>query len=87
MGNLWRLKSEGSPPHTRGKEDDRESHHFPSGITPAYAGKSNRFHADMADSWDHPRIRGEKRPHIQPLNRPLGSPPHTRGKDFEVIEI
>ena len=52
------------------------------GITPAYAGKRNRFRFASFYKRDHPRICGEKR---QPLSRLLqqqGSPPHMRGKGF-----
>ena len=73
----------GSPPHTRGQvrldlpcaSDVR--------ITPAHAGTSAACARTMRSSEDHPRTRGDKK------NRRLfgllyrGSPPHTRGQDFQ----
>ena len=50
------------------------------GITPAYAGKRTGRNPVAAESWDHPRIRGEKQSlPVEPIP-PRGSPPHTRGK-------
>ena len=70
----------GSPPHTRGKGNQGQDVSVPSGITPAYAGKSERKEA-CAWRWrDHPRIRGEKASSGSVQNRMMGSPPHTRGK-------
>ena len=49
-------------------------------ITPAYAGKSQRPVARPAPPSDHPRIRGEKLSLPRKQSKPLGSPPHARGK-------
>ena len=49
------------------------------GITPAYAGNTDRLYSGIYSTRDHPRLRGEH--HIRkgkPL-RSLGSPPLTRG--------
>ena len=70
----------GSPPHTRGKAITGAGLTIPTGITPAYAGKSCPSGDYTRIKRDHPRIRGEK---LQPKPRHLrnkGSPPHTRGK-------
>ena len=32
------------------------------GITPAWAGKSNKMRAAVNTYWDHPRVGGEKLP-------------------------
>ena len=91
-GEKWPVKwkfpdKPGSPPHTRGKGARRLRRTSSLGITPAYAGKRpirekrGRLHRD------HPRIRGEKSMILASMRLVVGSPPHTRGKDFEVIEI
>ena len=74
----------GSPPHTRGKGQKRRQCDTTAGITPAYAGKSPLPRADAEKSWDHPRIRGEKRAFWLGYARQGGSPPHTRGKDLDT---
>ena len=70
----------GSPPRGRGKVTLNSDSYTPSGITPAWAGKSLTKHKVTTRSWDHPRVGGEK-----PANAPLcapcpGSPPRGRGK-------
>ena len=70
----------GSPPHTRGKEDELARADRGVGITPAYAGKSIRRQLPKSAAWDHPRIRGEKFDLSDLFKAILGSPPHTRGK-------
>ena len=71
---------QGSPPHMRGKADQRQGREPPGRITPAYAGKSKCqvWHGQSRE--DHPRICREK--HGPPPRLPLflGSPPHMRGK-------
>ena len=51
------------------------------GITPAYAGKRAAFSGSDSDSWDHPRVCGEKSPHIDAFDHVKGSPPRMRGKE------
>ena len=54
------------------------------GITPAHAGKRLTRALRPVTPWDHPRTRGEK---LRILRRPrvvLGSPPHTRGKEWYI---
>ena len=75
------VKKRGSPPHTRGKGDQGQDVSVPSGITPAYAGKSASRNWLMSMDMDHPRIRGEKQRAYREANREKGSPPHTRGKE------
>ena len=54
---LWQL---GSPPHGRGKECGGVIFGGPTGITPAWAGKSFRFYCMRTFRKDHPRMGGEK---------------------------
>ena len=70
----------GSPPHTRGKVCTNFCCCCVGGITPAHAGKSNRYSPPTPERWDHPRTRGEKLEACEILLVLLGSPPHTRGK-------
>ena len=86
-GNAVQLKVElsrylhrGSPPHTRGKV--ARPHHEPKvvGITPAHAGKSSVSWLGKPEPEDHPRTRGEKSYLLEQGIKPIGSPPHTRGK-------
>ena len=70
----------GSPPHTRGKCSRTSARMWPSGITPAYAGKIPSRVSQALPRPDHPRIRGEN-PYVDyTLVMQWGSPPHTRGK-------
>ena len=50
----------GSPPPMRGKDAGAYPQMFPSGITPAYAGKSGFLYCTTGSRWDHPRLCGEK---------------------------
>ena len=52
----------------------------PSGITPAYAGKSTSEHAFDVFPKDHPRLCGEKVCGVASGKTPIGSPPPMRGK-------
>ena len=54
------------------------------GITPAYAGKSDKFPLPPPRSWDHPRVCGEKARTLIVQNEPQGSPPRMRGKVGET---
>ena len=72
--------SSGSPPHMRGKEQHHPLLPEQHGITPAYAGKSRLNLGNLSDSWDHPRVCGEKLLKMVSTARVLGSPPHMRGK-------
>ena len=70
----------GSPPPMRGKGKNRRSGFPHTGITPAYAGKSDHETIYRDDCQDHPRLCGEKKFH-NAYNSPLrGSPPPMRGK-------
>ena len=64
----------------RGKVARNELRALQYGITPAYAGKSFPFFGIIRLHWDHPRICGEKLISVKGESRPVGSPPHMRGK-------
>ena len=54
------IRPAGSPPRMRGKGADRPPGAGAGGITPAYAGKSVQLLHNFGDTWDHPRVCGEK---------------------------
>ena len=72
----------GSPPRGRGKVLYDWHDRLRPGITPAWAGKSQMAMRKERNSWDHPRVGGEKRS-LQPGEPKVsGSPPRGRGKDY-----
>ena len=76
---------QGSPPHVRGKG---VVHVFVSKIfriTPACAGKRLSCSCRASQSWDHPRMCGEKKNTFRKLKASTGSPPHVRGKAVVVV--
>ena len=64
----------------RGKVREFLFFRFIFGITPAYAGKSTICTNADFQSWDHPRLCGEKQPPANKSNFRIGSPPPMRGK-------
>ena len=70
----------GSPPRGRGKEVADEGIGGIIRITPAWTGKSRPAAFRRWPEWDHPRMGGEKQTQPTETGRPLGSPPHGRGK-------
>ena len=82
-----RLKSKGSPPHSRGKDLRRLGRKARSGITPALAGKRRSFCGLPSFDGDHPRTRGEKLVVMLCSRFPSGSPPHSRGKGRQPRQI
>ena len=74
-----------SPPHVRGKGPDLYRVRRCPGITPAYAGKSEKQVPFLPPYQDHPRVCGEKVAllRIKPLTR--GSPPRMRGKGYNTL--
>ena len=71
----------GSPPRMRGKGICFRLEKRPRGITPACAGKSDRWHGGQSCPRDHPRMCGEKFDNPKIDNSQLGSPPRMRGKE------
>ena len=78
---LHRLPVRGSPPLARGKGAFTRSWARLPGITPACAGKSQRYRRRRSAEGDHPRLRGEKKLDSELVSDSLGSPPLARGKD------
>ena len=74
----------GSPPHTRGKGSSTHSSFNTPRITPAHAGKRSSGADSAPPCGDHPRTRGEKSSPYSVTILIIGSPPHTRGKEFPV---
>ena len=71
----------GSPPHARGEVQRGNLEALELGITPAYAGKSEKMQPGNMDYKDHPRMREEKPQNRQECKKKQGSPPHARGKE------
>ena len=69
----------------RGKDDTLPTLSAEWRITPAYAGKSGLFCAADQEGWDHPRICGEKRFKRDQDIKLTGSPPHMRGKGYDLV--
>ena len=78
--------SPGSPPHGRGKGRCLLGLPLIVGITPAWAGKSSAGQPSQRVRRDHPRMGGEKQTHPPETGRPLGSPPHGRGKGLSSMD-
>ena len=76
--------SVGSPPRMRGKGALSLYFSKVMRITPAYAGKSRGGGCSTTQCRDHPRICGEKEMELPYHENAWGSPPHMRGKVFEV---
>ena len=53
-------------------------------ITPAHAGKSRPLNLSTTGTKDHPRTCGEKMANMTLNRQKRGSPPHMRGKVFEI---
>ena len=75
-----RMIDKGSPPHVRGKDDNKPLTKAKKRITPACAGKRNPGGLYLSSVWDHPRMCGEKAAFTFDFPKELGSPPRMRGK-------
>ena len=71
----------GSPPRGRGKGQPIPRAGACTGITPAWAGKSNSEIVFTTQGKDHPRVGGEKLGRVAAFTPFRGSPPRGRGKD------
>ena len=69
----------------RGKGDFTNQFPGIGGITPAYAGKSNRLTVAKRTAKDHPRVCGEKYHRGRNTDGAMGSPPRMRGKECLVF--
>ena len=74
-----------SPPRMRGKVWLHQKPGRVPGITPAYAGKSQRTAFPVAGGQDHPRVCGEKCTRQISCSSNSGSPPRVRGKGCTII--
>lgn len=72
--------TQGSPPHTRGKDKRAHQATCLPRITPAHAGKSQAGKGKEIKNEDHPRTRGEKPSMPAKTCTVQGSPPRVRGK-------
>ena len=70
----------GSPPRMRGRGVIEIQVKLYSGITPAYAGKSEIPSEMYTPTEDHPRVCGEECLESKPPGKPGGSPPRMRGR-------
>ena len=70
----------GSPPRVRGKGIRNTRIQHLNGITPACAGKSIHGSDRGRETWDHPRVCGEKIHNIRVTGDVVGSPTRVRGK-------
>ena len=69
----------------RGKGPQLKACTFFTGITPAYAGKSNQNYSNVVQLEDHPRLCGEKRKILRQIHTVQGSPPPMRGKGHCIV--
>ena len=77
---IWPFNCWGSPPRGRGKGDGVGTTFSETRITPAWAGKSQRFGPPGPSGRDHPRVGGEKSILPSFPYAGIGSPPRGRGK-------
>ena len=70
----------GLPPRGRGRGDGRYCRLAPLGITPAWAGKSQRRVFCGLSWWDYPRVGGEESSTIARNGSAMGLPPRGRGR-------
>ena len=82
------IAAAGSPPQVRGKRNRKRTDRRINRITPAGAGKTNRFCPRRRLGQDHPRRCGENFTGLFWLGFNVGSPPQVRGKlgqDYAII--
>ena len=77
----------GSPPHSRGILLSQRHTRLLVGITPAFAGNTERIWTTGTTWRDHPRIRGEYQSLRGMKASTSGSPPHSRGILFDALRI
>ena len=75
-----------TPPLTRGRPFYVPFYGVDYGNTPAYAGKTESFAGSGAEDWKHPRLRGEDERVESFGNRPLETPPLTRGRPPQALQ-
>ena len=67
----------------RGIHEALADEFFPYGITPAYAGNTDRIYVKGALNQDHPRLCGEYYSRLDHKSPGGGSPPPMRGIPFK----
>ena len=77
----------GSPPRMREKPLLQRWEITPSGITPAYAGKTNCHIVISPLLKDHPRVCGKNKGDIVSDDAGAGSPPRMREKPFQIAYL
>ena len=75
-----RASPKGSSPLTRGKRHNKQEWFSRDGLIPAHAGKTTCPPESSADTWAHPRSRGENSMAALIASSFAGSSPLTRGK-------
>ena len=84
--SFCRERFQGSPPHSRGRPYRRRYMNCAPGLTPAFAGKTRCMRLCRHTMRAHPRIRGEDFPNSFCRERFQGSPPHSRGRPFDLAQ-
>ena len=77
----------GSPPHARGRRSQTAERRCDDGITPACAGKTLSLSTCARRKRDHPRMRGEDVDNRRAIAPIVGSPPHARGRPYDVAGL
>ena len=77
----------GSPPRVRGKAEMLRDYHPSQRITPACAGKRQKWMPPGMRCRDHPRVCGEKPSSGKTLLATQGSPPRVRGKAGKSVAM
>ena len=82
---LTNRRSSGSPPPTRGLQENIRRDAAQAGITPAHAGTTHGSYISLNWFADHPRPRGDYCFIASNFSATWGSPPPTRGLHLEVL--
>ncbi|SBM43982.1 Hypothetical protein PFR_JS2_1823 [Propionibacterium freudenreichii] len=85
---VWKLGAKmGSPPRMRGELIAQVDGHLDAGITPAYAGRTQKSSAALKTGKDHPRVCGENPFPGPPWPIVWGSPPRMRGERIRADAV
>ena len=76
----------GSSPRGRGKRSSLRPRRPPTGLIPAWAGKTPGSHSTGLSVWAHPRVGGENIIGVVSSRRAAGSSPRGRGKHHQRAE-
>ena len=78
-GGVGDIAKSGSPPRGRGTHDLAVHYRDNSGLTPAWAGNTERPQTSERRWWAHPRVGGEHERQLADAGDDPGSPPRGRG--------